>query len=157
MCALLWSRVQKIIIVCCHNSKKFPNLNIPPNQKPPFSKNISYLYQSFRFAPLWWKKRGIWGNLAKISHHFLRMEPIGKFWTVRCEFPIFFWHSFETKESTVHLDYRICQKLEKKKIMPKCPGLWRVGEEVSQSKVRVRKKALCVIFTILVSFLSISS
>ena len=27
------------IVVVVHSSKNFPNLNFPPNQKPPFSKN----------------------------------------------------------------------------------------------------------------------
>ena len=60
-------------------SRQTKNLHSP--------KSISYLYQSFRFAPPDKQKSEIWGNLAKVSHQFLRMEredviPFWKFWTV---------------------------------------------------------------------------
>ena len=56
-------------------------------------KTISYLDQSFRFAPPDKQKKRNLGNLTKISHHFLRMErevvviPFWKFWTVRAAQP----------------------------------------------------------------------
>ena len=49
-----------------HNSKLFSNLNFPPNQKIQTSPSGSH--------PPDQQRSGIWENLAKISHQFLRME-----------------------------------------------------------------------------------
>ena len=69
-------------------SRQTTNLHSP--------KTIIYLDQSFRFAPhdkqkseIWWLFLArFWGNLAKISRQFLRIEredviPFWKFWTVQ--------------------------------------------------------------------------
>ena len=50
-------RLRTIHQVSSHNSKKFPNLNFPPNQKLPFSKNHSFSGSHHPDE----QKRGIWG------------------------------------------------------------------------------------------------
>ena len=77
-------------ILCVHNSKLFCNFNFPPNQKKKFSKNHELFWPVLLVHTLLapdQQKSGIWGNLAKISHQFLRMERedvinFWNYWTV---------------------------------------------------------------------------
>ena len=57
------------------NSKKFPNLNFPPQLPCPYKKNHNLFWLYFLKSHLPdQQKSEIWGNLSKISHVFLRIE-----------------------------------------------------------------------------------
>ena len=74
-----------------HGSKNFPNLNFPPNQKPPFSKTISYLDQSFPITAPWSIKK--W-NLGKSGQNKSPSfcEWRGKMWFLFENFEL--WQQF---------------------------------------------------------------